>query len=197
MPTSTWWIGDGGGLMAITFACDPTTFCAAFRCLATFHPPISHAVLYSIFLSILGFGSVLPSPETLAAIERSSLFITGVLQATIFYIAFRVARFPQMIAAAVALILLYVLWESYGQFLPLVETLMVPLAMLSVCQFARLAFDRPEDARNNLLLFGSTAVFSVVLGLTLAPTLLFWSIAAVPVYAVRELWAEVGDGLTG
>jgi hypothetical protein len=63
---------------------------------------------------------------------------------------------------------------------------MVPLAMLSVCQFARLAFDRPEDARNNLLLFGSTVVFSVALGLTLAPTLLFWSIAAVPVYAVRR-----------
>jgi hypothetical protein len=58
--------------------------------------------------------------------------------------------------------------------------------MLSVCQFARLAFDRPEDARNNLLLFGSTVVFSVALGLTLAPTLLFWSIAAVPVYAVRR-----------
>jgi len=95
-------------------------------------------------------------------------------------------------ATAVALILIYVLWESYGQFLPLVETLMVPLAMLSVCQFARLAFDRPEDARNNLLLLGCIIVFSVALGLTMAPTLLFWSIAAVFVYAVRRRGYE-GD----
>jgi hypothetical protein len=144
-------------------------------------------MFFAAFLKLLGYANATPAPQLLPQLEKAGIYLTGAIQLSFFFIALRLAGFARILAALASFVLVHILWESYGQFLPLVESLMVPFIAIVVCLLARLAFGPPSELFNTLLLLGLAVTFGVVLGLTAAPTFLFWSLFAIVLFAFRWL----------
>jgi hypothetical protein len=177
-----WWWGDGQyNLLRSFYLLKGFTL---YSDIPSSQFPGTHT-LYGAFLWGLGYAKARPAHELLPQIEAAGIYLTGVFQLSFFFLAFRIAGLGRLAAALGSLLLVFVLWDSYGQFLPLVESLIVPVTALVVCLLARLAFGPAAGLRNTLVLLACAITFGVVIGLTAAPTFLLWSFFAVGVFAIR------------
>ncbi len=177
-----WWWGDGQyNLLRSFYLLKGFTL---YSDIASNQFPGTHT-LYAAFLWVLGYAKAIPAREMLPQIETAGIFLTGVFQTSIFFLTFRLANLGRLASVSASFLLVFVLWDSYGQFLPLVESLIVPVTALVVCLLARLTFGPVSELRNTLALLGFAVTFAVVIGLTAAPTFLLWSFFAVGVFAVR------------
>jgi hypothetical protein len=186
-----WWWGDGQyNLLRSLYLLKGFTL---YSDIPSGQFPGTHT-LYAAFLWLLGYAKARPAHELLPQIEAAGIYLTGVFQLTIFFLAFRIASLGRLASALASFLLVFVLWESYGQFLPLVESLIVPVTALVVCLLARLTFGPLSESRNTLVLLGCAITFAVVIGLTAAPTFLLWSVFAIGVFAIR--WTRCPAGTT-
>src|SRR5579884_82362 len=135
-------------------------------------------VLYAIALTLLGYRGARPGPELVPYIERTGQFVTGTIQILFFGLAARAAGLRPCTAAVAAFGIVWFLWERYGHWIPIIETVLCPVTtLLTVLLYRAFADRNPASRRIASLLLLSIACWAVVLGLTAAPTFVLWTAA--------------------
>lgn len=135
-------------------------------------------VLYAIALALLGYARARPGPQLVPQIERAGQFVTGTLQILFFAFAARAAGIRLRTGAVAAFGIVWFLWERYGHWIPIIEPVLCPVTTLLTVLIYRAFTDRhPASRRTAGLFLLCIAPWSVILGLTAAPTFVLWTVA--------------------
>src|SRR2546426_1584722 len=177
-----WWWSDGHyNLLRAFYLANGLTL---YSDIVSNHFP-GFQVLYSIPLRLLGYGSAVPSNELLPTLEKVGMFITGTLQIVLLMWAGRRVRLPASLATALSIFTTYYLWEGFGYYFPLVETVLVFVMPITVVLLHAVVFSEDAgDAVDAAVGLVCLSVLLDVLGLTVAPTALLWTAAALPLLIV-------------
>jgi hypothetical protein len=132
-------------------------------------------VLLSIWLTVLGYSSTPPAPETLLAVEKASMVFMALLQIVGFYLTGRLSGCNRFASSLVAVVLAWSLWEGHGHYIVLAETTLIPLIALTVVLMCHAACNASAEVRlKSAYRAGLVLAISASIALTIAPTLLLW-----------------------